>query len=72
MWPKQEQACTLNEFLSNRQMATLLTALTALTAVVVGGLVILTDQLFQARLERASAVHMITDSSIRGGSRSSE
>ena len=62
----------MNEFLSNRQMATLLTALTALTAVVVGGLVILTDQLFQARLERASAVHMITDSSIRGGSRSSE
>jgi hypothetical protein len=62
----------LNEFLSNRQMATLLTVLTALTAVIVGGLVILTDQLFQARLERASAVHMITDTSIRDGSRSSE
>jgi hypothetical protein len=58
----------LNDFLSNRQMAALLTALTALSAVVVGGLVILTDQLFQARLERASAVHMVTDTPVRGGS----
>lgn len=61
----------MSEFLSNRQMAVLLTALTAFAAVVVGGLVILTDQLFQARLERASAVHMFADTSIHDGPASS-
>jgi hypothetical protein len=56
-------AHNVSDFLSNRQIAILVAALTALSAVVVGGLVILTDQLFQARLERASAVHMIADTS---------
>lgn len=60
--------CNLSDFLSNRQMAILVVALTMLSAIVLGGLMILTDQLFQARLERASAVHIMADSSIRAGS----
>jgi hypothetical protein len=63
-------ACNLIDFLSNRQMAILVVALTALSAVVLGGLLMLTDQLFQARLERASAVHMVSDTTIRSGSTS--
>jgi uncharacterized membrane protein len=57
----------LVDFLSNRQIAVLLAALTALSAVVLGGLLVLTDQLFEARLERASAVHIITDTAGRSG-----
>jgi hypothetical protein len=71
---KTRVACNLSDFLSNRQMAVLVAALTALAAVVMGGIVILTDQLFEARLERARAVPMIADTSNRSGStpRSSE
>jgi hypothetical protein len=58
----------LNDFLSIRQITILVAALTALSAVVVGGLLILTDQLFEARLERASAVHIMADTSGRTGS----
>jgi hypothetical protein len=60
----------LSDFLSNRQMAVLIAALSALSAVVVGGLLILTNQLFEARLQRASAVHIIADTADRGGSAS--
>jgi uncharacterized membrane protein len=60
--------CNLSDFLSNRQMAVLVAALTALSAVVVGGLLILTNQLFEARLHRASAVHIISDTVGRSGS----
>jgi hypothetical protein len=61
-------ACNLSDFLSNRQMTILVAALTALAAVVMGGLLILTDQLFEARLERARAVPMIADTFHRSGS----
>jgi hypothetical protein len=60
----------LSDFLSNRQMAVLVATLAALSAVVLGGLLILTDQLFEARLHRASAVHIIADTAGRGGAAS--
>ena len=67
---RQSRARTLNEFLSNRQMAVLFGALTAIAVVVGGGFLVLTDQLFQARLQRASAVPTITDMSSHNGSTS--
>ena len=63
----QARVCNLSDFLSNRQMAVLVFALTALSAVVVGGLLILTNQLFEARLARASAVHIMADTAGRTG-----
>ena len=60
----------MSDFLSNRQMAVLIAALTALSAVVVVGLMLLTNQLFEARLHRASAVHIIADTAGRSGSAS--